>query len=85
MEVATLKIAKTLYLTLHELVHWHESGLLGSTKPVDQLVPYFGEPGNNLEVVPDTLVKVCLHTILQSAFLGHCFVMTLVHLVRPTS
>ncbi len=32
-EVATLKVAKKLYSTLHELVHWHESGLLGRTKP----------------------------------------------------
>ncbi len=32
-DVATLKIAKKLYSTPHELVHGHESGLLGSTKP----------------------------------------------------
>ncbi len=37
-EVATLKIAEKLYSTLHELVHQHESGLFGSTKPGDQLV-----------------------------------------------
>ncbi len=62
-EVATLEIAEKLYLTLHELVHWHESGLLGSTKPADQLVAYIGEPCNGLKVVPDTFVKVCLCTI----------------------
>jgi hypothetical protein len=33
MEVATLKIAKKLHLMPHELVHQHESGLLGRTKP----------------------------------------------------
>ncbi len=47
----------------HELVHWHESGLLGSTKPADQLVAYIGEPSNGLKVVPDTFGKVCLRTI----------------------
>jgi hypothetical protein len=34
-EVATLEIAEELYLTPHELVHRHESGLLGSTMPED--------------------------------------------------
>jgi hypothetical protein len=34
-KVATLEIAEELYLTPHELVHWHESGLLGSVKPAD--------------------------------------------------
>jgi hypothetical protein len=60
MEVVTLKIAEKLHLTPHELVHWHESRLLGRTKPANQLVADVGEPGNNLEVVPDALVKVCL-------------------------
>jgi hypothetical protein len=59
-EVATLEIAEKLYLMLHELLQWHESGLLGNTKPADQLVAYIGEPGDGLEVVPDTFVKVCL-------------------------
>ncbi len=64
MEVATLEIAEEQYLTLHELVHWHEGGLLGHTKPADQLlVANDGEPGNCLKVVPDTLVEVCLCTI----------------------
>ncbi len=62
-EVATLKIAAELYLTPHELVHWHEGGLLGHTKPADQLVTKVGEPGNSLKVVPDTLVKIPLRTI----------------------
>jgi hypothetical protein len=30
-EVATIKVAHELYSTLHELMHWHEDGLLGST------------------------------------------------------
>jgi hypothetical protein len=60
MEVATLKIAEKLYLMPHELLHWHESGLLGSTKSENQLVAYIGEPGNALKLVPDTFVKVHL-------------------------
>ena len=63
MEIATLKIAEELHLTLHKLVHWHESGLFGRMKPADELVTNIGEPGNGLEVVPDTFVKVCLYTI----------------------
>jgi hypothetical protein len=59
-EVATLKIAEKLYLKPHELVHRHERRLLGSTKPVDQLVAYIGEPGNSLKIILDALVKVCL-------------------------
>jgi hypothetical protein len=60
MEVATLKVAKKLYSTPHELVHWHESKLLGCTKPANQLVAYVWENGDGLKVIPDTLVKVCL-------------------------
>jgi hypothetical protein len=62
-EVATLEVAEKLYSMLHELVHWHESRLLGSTKPVDQLVAYIWKTSNSLEIIPDALVKVCLHTI----------------------
>jgi hypothetical protein len=62
-EVVTLKIAEKLHSMLHELVHWYESGLLGRTKPVDQLVTNVGEPGNGLKVVPDALVEDCLRTI----------------------
>ncbi len=47
----------------HELVHWHESGLLGRTKPANQLVANVGEPGDGLKVVPDALVEVCLRRI----------------------
>jgi hypothetical protein len=47
----------------HELVHWHESRLLGRTKPANQLVANVGEPGNGLKVVSYALIKVCLHTI----------------------
>jgi hypothetical protein len=62
-EVVTLKVAEKLHLTPHELVHWHESGLLGRTKPANQLVANVGEPGDGLKVVPGALVEVCLHTI----------------------
>jgi hypothetical protein len=63
MEIATLKIAEELYSTPQDLVHLHESRLLCHTKPVDQLFAKVGEPGNGLEVVPDTFVEVCLCTI----------------------
>ncbi len=62
-EVATLRVAEKLYLTLRELVHWHECGLLGRTKPANQLVAYIWETGNSLELIPNALVKVCLRTI----------------------
>jgi hypothetical protein len=60
MKVATLEVAKKLYLTPHELVHWHESGLLGSTELANQLVAYVWKFGNNLKEIFDTLVEVCL-------------------------
>jgi hypothetical protein len=44
-------------------VHWHESGLLGPTKPANQLVVYIGEPGNGLNVILNAFVEVCLCTI----------------------
>jgi hypothetical protein len=56
-KVTTLKIAEKLYSTPHELMHWHESRLLGSTNPADQLAAYIGEPGNGLKVVPDTFIE----------------------------
>jgi hypothetical protein len=37
-EVATIKVAEKLYLTPHERVHWHESVLLRSSEPANQLV-----------------------------------------------
>ncbi len=60
MKVVTLKVAEKLHSMPHELVHWHESGLLDRTKPVNQLVANVGEPGKGLKVVLDALVKVCL-------------------------
>ncbi len=63
MEVATLKVAEKLHLTLHELVHWHDSGLLGCMKPANQLVANVGEPNDGLKVVPDTFVEFFLCTI----------------------
>jgi hypothetical protein len=62
-EVATLERAEKLHLMMRELVHWHEGGLLGRTKPENQLVTHIWETGDSLEVIPDTLVVVCLHTI----------------------
>jgi hypothetical protein len=49
MEVATINVADEQYLTPHELMHHHEGGLLGSMKPVDQLVANIGEPSNCLK------------------------------------
>ncbi len=60
MEVATLEVAEKLYSTPHELVHQHESGLLSSTEPANQLVAYVWESGDDLKVILDTLVKICL-------------------------
>ncbi len=62
-EVTTLKVAEKLYLMPHELVHWHESGLLRSMEPANQLVAYVLESGNGLKIIPDTLIAVCLRTI----------------------
>jgi hypothetical protein len=62
-EVATLKVAEKLYLTPHELVHWHKSRLLGHMKPANQLVAYIWKIGDSLKVIPDAFVKVCLHMI----------------------
>ncbi len=59
-EVVTLKVAEKLHSKPHELVHQHESGLLGHTKPANQLVADVGETGNGLKVVPDALVEGCL-------------------------
>ncbi len=62
-EVATIKIAEKLYSMPHELVHWHESELLGHTKSVNQLVTYIWKTGDSLEVILDTFVEACLHKI----------------------
>ncbi len=62
-EVTTIKVAEKLYSTPCELVHRHESGLLRSTEPANQLVAYVQKSGDGLKVIPDTLVKVCLRTI----------------------
>jgi hypothetical protein len=63
IEVVTLKVAEKLHSTPHELMHWHEYGLLCRTKPANQLVANVGKPGEGLKVIPNALVKVCLHTI----------------------
>jgi hypothetical protein len=62
-EVVALKVAEKLYSTTHELMHWHESRLLGRTKTANQLVANVREPGNGHKVVPDTFVEFFLHTI----------------------
>jgi hypothetical protein len=62
-EVATLEVAKKLYLMPCELMHWHESGFLGGTKPANQLVAYIRKSGDDLKGILDTLIKVCLCTI----------------------
>jgi hypothetical protein len=63
MEIVALEVAEKLYLMTHELMHQHESKLLGCMKPANQLVADVGEPSNGLNVVPDTFVKFFLHTI----------------------
>jgi hypothetical protein len=62
-ELVALEVAEKLYSMTHELVHWHESGLLGRTKPANLLVANVGEPGNVLKVVPDTFIEFFLRTI----------------------
>jgi hypothetical protein len=62
-EVTTFELAEKLYSMPHEVVHQHESRLLGCKKPANQLVIYIWETGNSLKVIPDALVKVCLCTI----------------------
>jgi hypothetical protein len=57
-EVATLKVAEKLHSVPCGLVHWNEYGLLGRTKPANQLVVYVWETGGSLEVIPDALIKV---------------------------
>ncbi len=47
-EVATLEVAEKLHLMLHELMCWHESRLLGRTKPANQLVACVGKPATAL-------------------------------------
>jgi hypothetical protein len=63
MKVVNLEVPEKLHSMLHELVHWHESWLLGRTKPANQLVANVGEPSNGLKVVSDACIEVCLCTI----------------------
>ncbi len=58
-KVVALEVAEKLYLMMHELMHWHESGL-GRMKPANQLVANVGEPGHDLKVVPNTFVEFFL-------------------------
>ncbi len=68
--VVTLEVAEKLHSMPHEFMHLHESGLFCRTKPANQLVTNVGEPGNDLKVVPDALVEVCLCPIciVQASF-----------------
>jgi hypothetical protein len=61
MEVATLEVAKKPYSTPRELLHWHESRLLGSTEPANQLVAYVPESCEGLKVILDTVGRNTLH------------------------
>jgi hypothetical protein len=63
MEVATLKVAEKLYSMPCDLMHWHESRLLGRTKPANQPVAYIWKSDDSLKVIFDTLVEVCLRMI----------------------
>ncbi len=58
--MAILEVAEKLYLMPHELPHWHESGLLGWTKPANQLVAYIWKTGDSLKVIADAFVEVRL-------------------------
>ncbi len=93
-EVASIKIADEMYLMPHELMHWHEGRLLGSTKPADQLVANIGEPGNCLKVVPDAFTKVRLRLVYVGGTLlgddifpfGQTYILkTLTHQVKQCS
>ncbi len=56
----------------HELMHWHERGLLGDAKPTNQLDANVWRPSNCLEVIPDALVKVFLRQVhIVGASLAH--------------
>jgi hypothetical protein len=66
IDVTTIKVAEEIYSTPHEVMHWHEGGLLGGVKPTNQLVANIWEPGNWLEVIPDALVEVGLRMVCFS-------------------
>ncbi len=55
MEVTTIKVAEELHSTPHDFMHWDERGLLGNSKPTNQLVT---KPGGCFKVIPDTLIEV---------------------------
>jgi hypothetical protein len=81
-DAATVKVTEELYSTPHESMHWHMGGLLGGTKPADQLVANIWKPSNRLKVILDALLKF---VFVWSASVGHCLAMTFIHSVRPTS
>jgi hypothetical protein len=56
-DVVILKVAEKLHSTPRVLVHWHECGLLGHTKPANQMVAYIWEISNSIKVIPDALVE----------------------------
>jgi hypothetical protein len=46
MEVAIVELAELLCPILHEFMYQHEYRLLCNAKPKNQLVAYFGQPGD---------------------------------------
>ena len=49
---------------MHVLMNWHQSGLLGGTKPMNQLVTNVLEPCNGLKAIPLALNKVIFCSIV---------------------
>ena len=71
-EESAVKVAEELHSTPHELMHKHELGLLGNTKPTNQLVANVQEPGNCLEVIPDVIVRIFFYQVhFVGASLAH--------------
>jgi hypothetical protein len=81
MDVATVEVAEELYFMPHEVMHRHEGGILGSTKPADQLVADIKEPGDCLKVITDAFVKVHHNMVCNGgALLGQTYILkTLTH------
>ena len=61
---------------MHVLMDWHESGFLGGTKPMNQLVANVWKSSDGLKVIPVALNKVILCSIA-------CFLAAISHNVGP--
>ncbi len=71
-EVTAVKVTKELHSMLHNLMHWHEHGLLGKAKPINQLVANIQESRNSLKVVLNALIEVVLCEVrIAKALLTH--------------